>query len=326
MEEELFKLLEEYIEESKENKKLHVGNKIILSDDFLEKLYKLYAIIARYTNRKYLKGVSVYESGYQTRDDLAVYCFEEKEIKIFHQPILESISNMLKYSNFSKEMWYKMLYDKIIHSSLHEREHIQQFELMFSFFNQTFEKELLRYTNIFYDDEIINLAKKSLRQEKKKVNDCTMNGKMEELYELVGGIYHECYDMLPIERLAEIRTYEKMMNIYGGHIGYEFFYSISEMSLKKSFLKGYKLSKDIVQSPTIVVLEKISSEVKHDVIPFSWYSDDKKECLDNVLNQFSFEDRLLYGLPITPDEYNNQEKELKKFEKKLGKFYGIRYK
>ena len=67
-------------------------------------------------------------------------------------------------------------------------------------------------------------------------------------------------------------------------------------------LGGYSLDEGKVTSPTTAFFNKSGQTKNLDKI--SWYSKDNNECLKNVSDLYSLNERLDYGLPISVDEYN----------------------
>ena len=114
-------------------------------------------------------------------------------------------------------------------------------------------------------------------------------------------IYHEYYQYDPMERLAEIKSYETMVGVmeYLKNI-YPNLYEYEQSSYDESLLVAHKNSWFVGLCPTQVYLDGIG-------LSDSWNSfgfpEDYMEALNTAQSKYSLEDRLRYGLPVHPEEY-----------------------
>ena len=92
MEDELFELLSEFIDESKKDKKFLNGKEIILPETFGDELGRLIEIIAKYNTHKYLRKFYIYKTGKTKDEEIAFYNFNQREISVFLESIKEYIS------------------------------------------------------------------------------------------------------------------------------------------------------------------------------------------------------------------------------------------
>ena len=124
--------------------------------------------------------------------------------------------------------------------------------------------------------------------------------------------YNAYWSVSPLERICNIKAETRVRELLDKTseeddvVGYT--RELSDVVISNTYLKGYKLINNGTNSPTIDYLEKI---------PFS--NNHKK--LENDLTLFDptipYEDRLLYGLYLTKEEYNNLKKENDKCMDKL---------
>ena len=126
-------------------------------------------------------------------------------------------------------------------------------------------------------------------------------------------IYHEYYQYDPMERLAEIKSYETMVNVmeylkdrYPNLYGYE------QSSYEESLLAAHRSSWELGLCPTQVYLYGVGLADDWDSFDFP---DDCAEAIEKAYDEYSLEDRLRYGLPIHPNEYIDRYDELSKSKK-----------
>ncbi len=115
--------------------------------------------------------------------------------------------------------------------------------------------------------------------------------------------YHKYYldnhDLAPVERMANIRSSSNMKlitdEIKDKNTGVIAFSFISEFQFFDQLMNGYYLIDDITNSPSLDFLSNMKKTNNREIINN-----------DLGLNDFSlsFENRLLYGLKLTKEEYN----------------------
>lgn len=116
--------------------------------------------------------------------------------------------------------------------------------------------------------------------------------------------YNANWAINPLERIADIKSELKVRELLDKTneeddiVGYT--KELSDIVISNTYLKGYRLINNETNSPSIEYLERV---------PFS----NNRKKLQNDLTLFNpdipYEDRLLYGLFLTKDEYNNLNKE-----------------
>ena len=144
------------------------------------------------------------------------------------------------------------------------------------------------------------------------------------LYNIWNDAYEKkFYNTILLERLAEYTSYSTLTRTFYDKSGYEYFYLLSLAYLKNIMIRGYKLESGIITSPTITTIEFLKDNKFYYDIDLDWYTTDKRECLDNLINLYDFNTRYKYGLPISVDEYKEQVEDVRKINKKLKKKYKV---
>lgn len=110
------------------------------------------------------------------------------------------------------------------------------------------------------------------------------------------------YEYAPHERFAEIISYTEIKNML--------YYIIDELNelpsiinteILQRLLRRYHFSNDMIQYP-INTYFQIGEKAKLLEV-FEWYSQNNKTAFLQVAKQYNYQDRLLYGFPISTDEY-----------------------
>ncbi len=175
--------------------------------------------------------------------------------------------------------WYNA---GILDTALHELEHVEQ------------EKE--RTTN-----------PESLKSQLIELTDIDVNKPNKRFYARIirkpvvrklHDYYDERHDLAPVERMAELESIEdtdKVIKAYGPlSYGLEEFLRCQACCKHNALLEGYRLEGNITNSPSLDFLENMP------------HSKNKKIIANNPAFRdmsLPFEERLLYGLSLTKDEF-----------------------
>lgn len=321
MKDDLFELFKIFVENGYNNKEIVFSDDIYLSNSFYNNLYDLIEVISKYTSYKFLKKVKIKGKKFNDTTTISDYGFKDKTLLIYMSNILEYIKEeVLNKPNVDLIDYYKYLYYIIFSAILHEREHVMQYQLMISPFNQSIEKDILKFVDLFHKNRLTKLSKEKLKQSKMKVSRVNIFNSKKEICKIYNTLYNKHYFLDPMERLAEIRSYTIMKQIFQNKDEYEYYYFLSQFKIISSIITSYDLINETVISPSISFMNKISDAITHENIPFKWYSENQIQCLENILSTLSLKERLLYGLPITYDEYNKQNEIYTFYEKKIGSY------
>lgn len=211
--------------------------------------------------------------------DLQAYAIiSEKEI----DNQLDSSLEKLLYINF-----------KIIEVICHELEHAMQFKIKHS---TTQDSEAI-LTRICYsicspkNIPILLMKGYSLSQ----INDYFTNG------------YIEKYAIDPLERMAEIKTLRFMKEIIEPiKVNVPNLYKLKLDDIVSEYIKGYTQTSSTIISPTWQYLYKTNHQ--DDLNKFSFYNQNNEILHQNLFEQHNLTERLIYGFPITVDEYKKVRK------------------
>ena len=202
----------------------------------------------------------------------AGYSSNKREV-IFNTELMkkEAIFCAKKY-NLDGYDYYCYVNLKILEIILHEFEHIIQ------------EKK----SNIEPNDLELEL-----------ISWCKMNM---ELWRLINNkyTYNETYKFNPCERLAELYSYKNILNIIKTY-GYTSNKVVNLLNKELSFiqLNGYNYEKDIICPTEFYFMNTGLEPIWYNM---NFYSSDRDRMLQNVQNSYSFEKRILLGLPISKVE------------------------
>lgn len=305
MEDALFNIFDESVINAERTGKINLVEPL----RFLSMFYK----------NKYFKGLNVSDT-IPLDGSLAAFVPSEKNIYVY----INSIVDRVQSNCLSKKETFIMLYYELIRSLLHEIEHSKQYTLHDSIFKNSLEKDILNFT-------ILNLSKKLskftldilYKELGRKPNMAEIELKYLQLMDEWYRIYQENYLLVPMERLADFKSYATLEKMFKGKEEYKLNFEFSNTCKLKTLLVGYKVENDLVVAPTTTFIEKLQQSSFKRNTTFDWYSSDKKECLERCFNLYEFRDRIKYGLPITMDEYNKFEEKTLEKQKVLEKKYGI---
>lgn len=113
---------------------------------------------------------------------------------------------------------------------------------------------------------------------------------------------NQIYEFNPIERFAEIKSYNDLLKI----VNYEndlFLKSLIKNDELQRKIRGYHYFNGKLYSP--IELYFIKGKVDYLLSSFEWYSDDNNLFAINVDKMYSLEDSLFYGFPILDKNYYN---------------------
>lgn len=239
------------------------------------------------------------------------FSVSEQAIYIYVEAISRKLENDLSNSH-DRKFVISLIYNELLRCILHEIEHSKQYTLRDSLLKKSLEKNLMEYSLV--NDNYEELAYILLKQEGRIPNITNMQEKIWLLSVLWKDFYINNYLVIPAERLAEIKTYSSLENMYKVNQKYDFLGKFANLCKIKSMIEGYKLEGNLVLAPTTIFIDKFDKTIFGGSIPFDWYSDNPVKCLDNVSKIYDFKKRLYFGLPVTLDEYKHAESVLQKKE------------
>lgn len=153
---------------------------------------------------------------------------------------------------------------------LHELEHANQEKILYS--NNTLESFLLRISQLVLENDLL-------------------------------------YEYKPEERLAEIKSFEDVVTLFNMlEIKTFNLSSILETDKLQRQLRGYHFINNKVNIPLFTYF--ILGNKENLLSAFEWYLCDYDKCLEQVSKEYSFNQRLFYGFPISTNEYAESMKRL----------------
>ncbi len=110
--------------------------------------------------------------------------------------------------------------------------------------------------------------------------------------------YDERHDLAPVERMAELESIDEtdrvIRSIENRSYGLEDFLRCQSCCKEETLLKGYRLEGNITNSPSLDFLENMPHTKNKEIIANNPLFRDMS---------LPFEERLLYGLPLTKEEF-----------------------
>ena len=286
-------------------------------ENFTYKIDNLYDFIYFFNKNKYFSDLIV-KPGLPDDNSFGNYDLKNKTISIYAQAIIFNRMKELEgLDNFKK---VSMVYFDLIRCLAHEIEHSKQIKLKNAILNNTLEKRLL-VSNFLNDDYYIeDLAFKIISSKKMTPSISNIQKIIFSIKKIWCDLYHENYNSVLIERLADINAYSFLEHLYHDNPKYNLCFDYAQSNKFICYASGYKFTKEAVIAPTVDFMEKLSSTVLLKEIPFEWYDPNPLECYKNIKDLYDFKIRLKYGLPLSLDEYytiiNMAADKTNNFEKK----------
>jgi len=211
---------------------------------------------------------------------------------------LAKIDNPINYKRL-KNNYYGFYNLQALKNIFHELEHVHQEQIKDNDYDSLVGKILiLGDANTFIDNIYIDTT--------------YLQEIIIKLKRLKYQIYYDHnYRNVPAERMAIIYSCLDMMHITDEKFiknsdYYGLFQYINECDLKDILLSDYKLKRNITNSPTLAYLKGLTIKNRMFV---------KKDCSLHNLD-IPFEERIIYGLELTKEEFNNTQEIEKKIIKK----------
>lgn len=205
-------------------------------------------------------------------DGLASYSFNQRKVIFNLDLIKEFVFYSAKKYNLKGYEYYCYVNLKILEIILHEFEHIIQEK-----------KSYLEPDNL--EIELVSWCKTNMK-----------------LWELNNNkyIYDDTYKFNPCERLAELYSYKNILEIiktFDNDVSR--IVSLLDKELSYIQLRGYNYKRNVI-CPTenyfmCTGLEPIWYNM-------DFYSSKRDKMLQNVQNKYNFDERILFGLPISKEE------------------------
>lgn len=192
---------------------------------------------------------------------------------------------------------YQYINSVITQIILHELEHANQKKIIQTSHNMEARILLYSYTPSIEENIKIGEIDNFIRENKEYI---------EYLIQKLQKKIDEFYIYAPQERLAEIRSHQQLIDILNSlerspNRVIKFLY----VGKIDSMFRGYE---DGIISPTIHYLRGIGNG---DILEFfNWYDPDEAKAVLKSKQNYSLEERLIYGLPITNEERDKEKSKM----------------
>lgn len=271
-----------------------------ITKDYVEKVVGL--CVDQYNLGKYVKKVQYMDLNPNNKDSLAGYAYEPRLIILFTDKLADMILTKEDYIPGNQLLFCKNV--KITQSLLHEIEHAKQAKIMDE--RKDDEAEILKVTGTSKSQEVIRDRLTSLGMGQSIIK-VILNNKLK--------ICADYYNFGPHERLAEINSNEKMLEIIDPLKNFTpNVYNLINAGFASNRVRGYKLNNQLI-SPTIYFLKK--QEEYALLRKFEWYDERADKALEKSRKKYNLEKRVRLGLPISEYEYVTEEDNLKKVLSKI---------
>lgn len=242
------------------------------------------------------KGLNDYVKNYEIitskdKRNVAEYNGETKKIVVYEKNMGEKILGDLifttaGYSDFEKRLFINSFVAQIL---LHEVEHANQKRIVKT--ANDLEAQILKLCEFEISPKIETLVETgNIDMEEAKLYIQTKLHKYTT-------IYNELYEYAPDERLAQIKSYQEIIDSLGFIDRHSIVTRKKEMEKLGTVLNGY----EDTSSPTITYLSNQGRE--KELKQFDWYSEDKEEAIKLSQDKYTLRYRMKYGLPIDEKEH-----------------------
>ena len=252
-----------------------------------EYVKRICSLVVHYKNmEKYLKNVVVVDnSSFKPDEEIKHTTFYlMSRIILVNLDDDHSIEAEASMSEKDYLDWYNA---GILDTALHELQHVDQERF------RTIRPETLKAQLIELND--IDVKKPN----KKFYTRLIKKPAIKKLHEY----YDVNHDLAPVERMAELESIEESDRVIKAckdtSYGLQEFVRCQDCCKEEVLLKGYRLDGDITNSPSLEFLERMP------------YSKNGKIISNNPMftdMSIPFEDRMLYGLHLTKNEYSKMKK------------------
>ena len=289
MNEEILKDLYDYYKADKQIGRAYVEKVVNLNVDY-------------YNLGKFVKKVVFMEENPQNKKSYAGYSYNDRCVVLFTGKLADMILEREDYIPRKQLLLCKNI--RVTQSILHEIEHAKQAKIMED--RKDDESEILKVTGTSRSQEIIKDRLKSLGVGSNTIK-IILNDKLK--------ICADYYNFAPHERLAEINSNEKILEIINPMKNYiPEIYDRITFGVTSNRIRGYKYNNSLI-SPTIFFLKKQNEEAL--LKRFEWYDENHNIALEKSKRIYNLEKRIKLGLPISEDEYAKEELRNKKVLLKL---------
>lgn len=264
--------------------------------NFIEKLIDI--VVTSKQLDKYVYNLAILpEKESQIEDGISIASYNpfSKVISVY----VDGVNQMLEHNDrylvlFEniEQIFYKNL--SITQVILHELEHANQRKIIEK--ESSLESEILKLSSAEINIKTgIKLIKSGYSVE--QVMIYIMTKKMQSINN-----YRKNYDIAPEERLAEIKSYQEIIDLLSHIKKYvPNLLEFEQTNKLENLLRGFKYDSGFLISPTITYL--LESENAHSLNKFEWFNQDYYKCLHQSKEMYSLEDRLKYGLMIDDKEF-----------------------
>lgn len=227
---------------------------------------------------------------------------DKKGVQGYYSPLEKNI-NVVLPSDRNDVFDYNTT---LLHTLFHELEHVGQHKKCLENEPKNLETDLL--STCFKSNNYLEMLQNKLENNDLELGELFITVKQLEFYEMYSKIINkQCYELLPSERQAEIKSFKYLIELLKK---IDFKKDIDKMkALKTHYLirkvMGYKYENDIVLAPTYELYRVILKLMNQSELQDEYFDN-----FDLISKQMPLEHRLYYGLRITPYEYKNQITEI----------------
>lgn len=277
----------------------------LADENFVDKIIEI--VVSKKGLNNYVRGVQFNNELKETNDGVvcAGYHPLNMDIVVYCESIQRAMENRSYYDPLFQDLEQVMFRNlTITQYILHELEHAFQ---------------NMQASNTYDDSIEVQLINTSFRLENAMKNpiflDSLSNGEIpvkDFIFYLLQDreLYKKYYPLIPIERLAQIHSFEIIVNAIEPIKNYiPNLYEFKYATLVEEMLGGYQDAWEQGGCPTQVYLfgtkqSKVWTE-------FDFYSQESSQLMKNVSDKYSLDKRLSLGLPVSYNEYYTTDEWLK---------------
>lgn len=232
-----------------------------------------------------------------------------------HRKIKVFVKSILEYKKFIKDeyrpiftleelgMFFRISLAQII---LHEAEHAVQEYARVNNDYSTPDKKLLHATEYNFKRTLDKMLSTPFENIPSKEEICAVIDNEIALYRKIND---ENRDLDLKERLAQIKSFKNVCKIVTNLDLSPNFFKFFSSEVSRNQIRGYKLKGSFATGPTLEFIDILAQNDLVDTSISEYWHQDKNLSIQRAMSDFSFEERINLGLPITLPEFNQKNEE-----------------
>lgn len=261
-----------------------INNDVKFDDKTIINIVKCISEIRGY--KDYVESIKIDKKDYAIDEAAGGYNRADKELIIY-------------VVDYSDDVGLNNL--KIIQTILHELEHVEQFKICEAKDECSIKKQILsdftKYASLYVKYKNIDFSNMGV-EESKNILDII------EYYSVIEQSKKELYDFLPTERMAEIDSYKKVLELIKSEQALHDYYDMFKSTYDMENISGYIKQEEKIISPLYFIYGYLLSKNEKKFEERLLKKGTLSKISDISLNM-NLKERLYYGFQISAIEYDD---------------------